>query len=312
MNRAEDLFRRIQRDGATVIRAMVDSRESEDTSLDFKDAQKANIDEVKRLFSEAVSGFGNTAGGLIVWGVTTKKAGDSEVANGTNLIDGETLKRLCSTLDNEISKATFPANPGVQNLRVPMDDAGAGVLVTFVPLSPERPLQRQNARRNFMMRAGGAFIELPYQVLAGMFGRAPNPEVRARVHVIANYSLLPGMSTNFRLTRGVPYFQVQVFFDLENIGNVAASNAYLTVAVQSGQGEIAFGEDKSGVWSYRQYKRWAHSQRAVAMAHNDFILAPREASQALGVSVTFGRRNDHPTYDAWPLVVRQNSFHGKA
>jgi hypothetical protein len=83
MGRAEEIFEKIKDQGEAAIDEFILVRQSEELYLDFK--RSADNGRGPRVLHEndrnnlakAVSGFGNSEGGVIVWGVDTSVDGDS-------------------------------------------------------------------------------------------------------------------------------------------------------------------------------------------------------------------------------------------
>lgn len=75
MGRAEDIFEKLKKEGESAIDEFIAARQSEELYLDFK--RSANDGRKKILhdrdlnnLAKAISGFGNSEGGVIVWGLT--------------------------------------------------------------------------------------------------------------------------------------------------------------------------------------------------------------------------------------------------
>ena len=92
-DRAKELFDRLVSEGESAINEFIAEAASEELFLDFKrsanngDGPRIHQDDRNNL-AKAVSGFGNSEGGTIVWGVEcspTKSRGD--VASGKNLYE---------------------------------------------------------------------------------------------------------------------------------------------------------------------------------------------------------------------------------
>jgi hypothetical protein len=74
MGRAEQLFDRIRNGGAAEIHNMIAAQIVEELFLDYKRSSttlpsRKLSEEDKKNLAKAVSGFGNSDGGVIVWGV---------------------------------------------------------------------------------------------------------------------------------------------------------------------------------------------------------------------------------------------------
>jgi hypothetical protein len=87
MNRAADLFAMLTAKGEAAIDELIVSRKAEELFLDFKRSgdNGAGVrlhESDSKNFSKAISGFGNSEGGVVVWGVDCFSGKDgSDVAS---------------------------------------------------------------------------------------------------------------------------------------------------------------------------------------------------------------------------------------
>lgn len=175
MGRAEDLFERLKQGGEAAVDELIDQRQSEELFLDFKrsadnGAGRRLHDRDRQNLARAISGFGNSEGGIVVWGV------DCRERPGEGDLPGEKLriadsKRFVSWIEGAVSGCTVPAHSGVQHHPIE-----SGLAVTYVPKSPLAPHQCVFDLR-YYIRAGSNFLPVPHAVLAGMFGRVPQPSL---------------------------------------------------------------------------------------------------------------------------------------
>ena len=186
MERAKELFEKIKNEGKSAIEEFILTRKTEELFLDFKrsaddgSGQRLNQNDWKNL-AKAISGFGNSEGGVVIWGVDCSKDFDgSDVARAEYPITN--VKRFVSWLEGAISGCTIPPHTGVQNQFLEIDNKGNGFVVTYIPKSEHAPHQEISSRRYFI-RSGSDFIPTPHDVLAGMFGKRPQPKVRKNFHM---------------------------------------------------------------------------------------------------------------------------------
>jgi hypothetical protein len=112
MGRAEELFERIRKGQALEIENMINSEIVEEIFLDYKrsatslPANKLHEDDRKNL-AKAISGFGNSEGGVIVWGVDCRQGpnGDVPISPHQKITQPVMLKTL---LDNAVGGLTLP------------------------------------------------------------------------------------------------------------------------------------------------------------------------------------------------------------
>lgn len=242
MNRADELFSKLESKGETAIDELIATRKSEQLFLDFKrsgdnGAGARLYDTDNKNFSKAISGFGNSEGGVIVWGVDCSQAKDgSDVASmKVPLVDAAAF---ASRLEGTISRATIPAHAGVRN--VPITSAGgtAGFVVSLVPKSNAAPLQALVGLQ-YYMRAGSDFVPVPHGILAGMFGRRPEPNLS--ITRIFTHPLLDGEAITF-----------DVGLAVQNSGPGIARDIFLTVecgVMPCGVGRLAFGHGDPKIWT---------------------------------------------------------------
>jgi hypothetical protein len=191
----------------------VDQRASEASWLDFKNKSDRDPDNVKNL-SVALSAFGNTEGGVIVWGVDARstKADPADVARELRPFPapGDFVARL-----NEVtSGATIPVLPGVRHDVIASTNE-LGYVVTYIPMSPDAPHLASHDHR-YYLRAGSSCARMPRAILAAMFGRRPTPAVCIAIGVLA-------------LEPHDPYVVLTVSLGIANVGIVPAGDPYVVI-----------------------------------------------------------------------------------
>jgi hypothetical protein len=180
MGRAEELFLRIKEGGAAEIHAMIKAPLVEELFLDYKQSStrlpgaKLSNDDRKNL-AKAIAGFGNSEGGLVVWGVDCRQTDEGDIPTKAAPISAPlALKTL---FDGAVGGLTLPAHSGVENIAVLHSPGGNGFVITHVPTGSNVPYQTLYPKQEYYIRAGSAFQPTPHSVLAGMFGRVPQPNV---------------------------------------------------------------------------------------------------------------------------------------
>lgn len=183
---AEILLEQILSEGAPRIVQFVQDQTSEDLYLDFitKNDPKTvplHADD-KHNYGKALSGFANSDGGLIVWGVQAAKGASADapdVAQGVQPLSDP--NGFVSHLNNLIPTITKPAVPGVRNVVVRQKPGGnAGYVVTYVPVGLNLPYRLEGNVHRYYKRAGGSFVEMePYEIRDVIFRfRYPKVEVQ--------------------------------------------------------------------------------------------------------------------------------------
>jgi hypothetical protein len=176
MGRAEDLYSQIN----TIddVHKIVADATSEDLFLEFKNVTGMGVcgkfqDADRNNFAKAISGFGNSEGGVIVWGIDCRNTPKGDVARKECPI--QMPARFLSYLEGAVSGCTVPAHQGVLHKEIHNDD-GTGFVITLISKSFLRPHQCLRDL-HYYMRAGSSFLPVPHGILSGMFGSASPPEI---------------------------------------------------------------------------------------------------------------------------------------
>lgn len=227
MERAEEIFSRVVANGENAIDDFILNRESEELFLDFKrssdDGRNRNLSQTDRNnLAKAISGFGNSEGGVIVWGIDcSHNATGGDVAKcKVPVVDA---KRFKSWLEGAVSGCTVPPHSGVRNAAILCTGSADGFVVTHIPKSNHAPHQMVG-KLQYYIRAGSDFVPTPHQVLAGMFGRRPQPHVYPMFLV----------DTPVHESKAI---KSELGFVIRNDGPGLATNLFLNVMVASHPGD---------------------------------------------------------------------------
>ena len=181
MSRAEDIFQKLIYFGEDAIDDFIVNLQTEELFLDFKQAVSTgkngtslHKDDRKNL-AKGISGFGNSEGGVIVWGVECSRDCDiGDVAKAK--VKVRNVHRFLSWLENAISGCTIPSHNRVRNHIISVDKNGDGFVATYIPKSELAPLMTTMGN-NIYIRSGSNNVPAPFSVIAGMFGKRPQPNV---------------------------------------------------------------------------------------------------------------------------------------
>ena len=231
MGRAEDIFEKIKKNGEDAINEFILSQKAEELFLDFKRSadegagSKLNDTDRKNL-AKAISGFGNSEGGVVIWGIDCSKNKDNaDVAHSKCPI--QNVKRFVSWLEGAVSGCTVPPHTKVQHHYIVINDKEDGFVATMIPKSDHAPHQvvvHGKYQYNYYIRAGSNFEHTPHAVLAGMFGRRPQPDV------YHNYLIYPAEIIN-----GI--MKIRIGLAIHNNGPGVASDLFMNLNTMSLPGE---------------------------------------------------------------------------
>jgi len=250
MSRAQDLFDRLVQGGEAEVLSFIAQSFTEELFLDYKrsadDGSGVTLHNRDRAnLGRAISGFGNSEGGLIIWGVDCRNDPTrGDIPTGPIRIQDPT--RFKSWLEQATSGLTIPPHDGVRHHTIPQ-----GFVLSFVPSGMHAPYQTVG-EQSYYMRAGSNFVRTPHAVLAGMFGRRPQPDIKSRYFV---------QSVPTLVSSGVVKTQISIV--LHNYGRGIAENVFLNLRITSHPGRqcvIQFqpSEEKDVWWGRFALEREMH------------------------------------------------------
>jgi hypothetical protein len=239
MGRAEDLFNRLVAGGAAAVEEFIKQAITEELFLDYKrsaddGAGTALNNKDRSNLAKAISGFGNSEGGIILWGVECRNdpaVGDVPV----KAVHINQPTRFKSWLEQATSGLTVPPHNGVRHHAI-----AEGFVVTLISSGMHAPYQAL-PELSYYIRAGSSFAKAPHAVLSGMFGRRPQPVIRPRFPE-------PEMPT--LLGRGT--IQTRLRINLYNRGRGLAEHCFLNLRVKERPGSRCLveigGHDATAWW----------------------------------------------------------------
>jgi hypothetical protein len=196
---------------------------SEEEWLDFKDGRHIDDEKVKKLWSENLSAFGNTQGGVLVWGLDCRKNPErvDRVSKISFVRNPEAFKSRLMELHHQ---ATEPPVQGVEVLAVPdPKDSTQGFVVCFIPESPVKPVRSEHNHngKQYYIRAGDDSIVPSLSLLRLLF--MPGGGAVLSIGVVISHGRISGPYPPGMLT---PVFR----FVIKNQSLVSAKGVILTIA----------------------------------------------------------------------------------
>ncbi len=311
MGRAEELFENIKSQGIEFIHKMIKDEISEELYLDYKrsadnGANKHLHKTDRHNFCKAISGYSNTEGGLIIWGVecARNKVDDKDVPTEVHNIHN--IKRYRSWMDSIVSGLTIPINPGVENFDIPTSEEG-GILVSYIPKLEGEPLRALHNEKYFM-RSGATFVSIPHNMLSKMFGGRPSPLL---TH---NYLIEPPIIYEERV-------DIIVSIQLQNIGMVTSEEVFLNstiiCSINDDESEYLKLNDHDNFTDLSKTKQFRHliSKPGIKITPNQFytplkvrIILDSMIERDFKIEFVYGCNNSVPrTY--FMFIRRKNLEH---
>ncbi|MCJ2136695.1 ATP-binding protein [Methylobacterium sp. J-026] len=216
-----ELFNRLSDEGEPGIQRLIADRMQEGVQLDFKqkgDSKKGDFDNNdKKILAKAVSGFANSAGGLLVWGVNAEKGQDGIDCAQAPAAPIAQIELFLSEATTLVGQLIQPRHDGIHLCTIPSASApGAGYLLIYVERSERRPHRSEaSGQKQYFKRAGDSFFKMEHYDIEDAFKRVAVPDLQLawRLDIIS--------------TNGAGDQTSELVLQLNNISEVTAKYPYL-------------------------------------------------------------------------------------
>jgi hypothetical protein len=233
---ARDFFDRITTaaDPVAAIQALVNSSPPtfETDWLDFKteDADPKKRDKgIRNAWYEALSGFANNSGGVLIWGLDARKmptpSGDIDAVFADKPITAPMV--LKSRLTELQRGATDQPLANVKIEAYELSAApGTGYVVCYIPEGPFKPYQAQDSCKQYYLRAGDNTVVMSRRIQASLF--YPRLKPRFKVKALLEYRLAAPRTTAD--PQHAPVAEMNLIITLLNTGTATAKDVSVRVA----------------------------------------------------------------------------------
>ncbi len=175
-NAALKLFESL--DKYSKIEELIFQGESEGIYLECKSPTVPTLDKAKKVhLARALSGFSNTEGGIIIWGVSTTKHEHSTLDILSQIEEIGNCDNFSKQIESSIPTLTIPSitNSLTKVIKKSKKDS-RGIIITYIPKSLGDPVQ-SNKEEYFYFRNGDEFTKLPYEMLKRLFASTESPDL---------------------------------------------------------------------------------------------------------------------------------------
>ncbi len=185
--------------------SFVTSRQEENLTLDFKLINRPDLNhsDDKKNLARAHSGFANSSGGLIIWGINARK-NDQGIDCAIEVHEIRPLSLLLARLNELTSRGVQPPIDAVRHKPINSGD-DSGFVVTIVPESDSGPHMAKLGEDRYYKRSGDTFHKMVHFDLEDMFGRRKKPKLSLAATLIPNREIVIGLRNEGRGTAKAPY-----------------------------------------------------------------------------------------------------------
>ena len=154
-----------------LIEAWVTDGKMETEYLDFKNSGKDD----PATWSRTLSSFGNTEGGLIVWGIDARakkvlNSDDRAVDCACELKAVKDTRQHVQLLKDTLRDSTNEPIHGIEHLEVPANTPPAGYVISFVPEGKNKPYRAlRMPGQPYYWRVGDSSQVISHNMLRSLF-----------------------------------------------------------------------------------------------------------------------------------------------
>lgn len=161
--------------GEVAIDLIINSGDQENFYIDFKDISTLEnatrlSDSDRKNLAKAISGFSNTSGGLIIWGIKDNRNNTFSkcpIQNSNNIV---------GLLNDAVSKLSLPIMSGVNSFSI-KNQKGDGYIITeipkyyFSPVQVNPSLSIKEISGRYYIRSGSDFVVANHDIISGLYNR---------------------------------------------------------------------------------------------------------------------------------------------
>lgn len=154
-------------------RFIIDGQE-ENLNIEFKTVvhpnyNQQNKDDDKKNISKTLSGFANSNGGIIVWGIKAKEnSKKQDIATEKKPINE--LTKFLNILNRLEGQSVTPIITGIEHKKIEINN-DCGFIITYVPTSDFAPHMANYAGKLYYKRSGDSFYACEHYDIKDMFQR---------------------------------------------------------------------------------------------------------------------------------------------
>ncbi len=173
-----------------------------------KDRPEQNsVDQVdKSHFAKALSGFANTAGGVLIFGLNARKEEGVDIIQ--NVVPIKNIRKFESSLRELESRLVERLVHGVEYKTLFTGD-DEGIIVTYIPQSAIPP-HRSSLDNKFYIRAGGTFQSLDINLIEDLFHRRRTPNIEFIIKCTGKNQFMICVSNTGEATAQSPYIVFEI------------------------------------------------------------------------------------------------------
>lgn len=188
------LYDELLAEGWSRVERLKAESEAESDRLDFKEVRPTATPSaemyVKDKLAKALSGFANTNGGLLLYGLKTNGAPKGTPDQVQDIVEIHDAARFRLDIEQLCSRLVFPLVRAVSTKEI-LNPAkpGEGIVAVHIPASVDahRAIGASGeVNDRYFMRTNTDLVVMPHAILADRFGRAAQPSLELHIRLSAS------------------------------------------------------------------------------------------------------------------------------
>ncbi|MCH8172068.1 MAG: ATP-binding protein [Proteobacteria bacterium] len=230
----KELFEQLQNEKEELLIRWKDEAFFENLYLDFKklsspNRKKLNNDD-KKIIGKALSGFSNSEGGTVVWGVDARPGSTDGIDTIQELKPFPNFELFQSIIYDLAVQFMAPKNPKIEICSFPsIKDSSKGYIALGIGRGDNRPYQSLKDHC-FYKRTGGSFIVMERFEIEDMFKAQSSPTLEVgHKFVFGKFDGKDYVVPIAGAERWFVPFKVSILFYLKNISGISAKAPFLNI-----------------------------------------------------------------------------------
>lgn len=269
MSYAEQLYESLKTEED--IRSLVGTEEN--LHLEVKTGSSPLTDDDKGYLSQALSGFANSDGGILVFGMKTERQSPESADVVTEARPIQAPKKVVTEINALIGQIVSPIVNGVLAKTVPASNSKGmdyGYIVVLIPasdLAPHRALSKKIGAREYWKRSGDSFYRMEHYDIADMFGRRQRPKLKLNCRIIRGLEIS---------VQGETLLGGRIVISIRNEGRSIARFPFLAVTILEGARWHNHGLDRRGGTGLKRVATSSSTGEVIYKGGTDVVIHPGE------------------------------------
>jgi len=254
-------------------------KQEEHLHLEFKVINKSDFShrDDRKNFAKAVSGFANSDGGIIVWGIEANSKNDEGIDCATSKQELEHASLFLSKLNEFTGQASTPIVDGIRH-KIISTEGKKGFVATLIPSSDSGPFMGKLGEDRYYKRSGDSFYKMEHFDLEDMFGRRRKPLLELDI----NFNQVSKIRDEIRL---------YLLITITNVGRGSAKSPFLSLALNKGLREQQFGVDGNGNRGLKWVSQSKNNKILKFGGNQDIVIHPNVSLDVTKLQKNYSLKN---------------------